>query len=362
MGLFSKKYCDICGAKIGMFANCRIADGNMCKNCESMLSPWTGDPRGYTVDTMRDHVHYRELNEKVFDSFSASVIYGDTGRLLIDEQQKWWMLAPAEHSDRKGDVLDYSQIVDYKTECREKQTECTFTGVYGAPVGYEPAEYSYRYDFFVTVHVSDFLTDTLTIRLNDKKVTSRKSYDYARYSDMLGCIADALEQMKSGAEAPEFRRPVQYDPVMIARMDEEYEAERKEQKKRMRAYEAEYCGVMSVPAQDIPRRRAPRPVVHPIPVAPPRHGGFGAGAGIPKPPAGPRPGVGGPHVPGMGIPKPPAGPRPGMGIPKPPAGPRPGAGGPAGRSIGRGGIGGPSGRGGIGGPSGRGGIGGPGRK
>ena len=37
MGLFDKKYCSICGEKIGLFGNRKLEDGNLCKNCEAKL-------------------------------------------------------------------------------------------------------------------------------------------------------------------------------------------------------------------------------------------------------------------------------------------------------------------------------------
>ena len=40
MGLFDKKYCDICGEKIGLLGNRKLADGNLCKDCAAKLSPW----------------------------------------------------------------------------------------------------------------------------------------------------------------------------------------------------------------------------------------------------------------------------------------------------------------------------------
>ena len=33
MGLFDKKYCDICGNKIGLLGNKKLEDGNLCKDC-----------------------------------------------------------------------------------------------------------------------------------------------------------------------------------------------------------------------------------------------------------------------------------------------------------------------------------------
>ena len=40
MGLFDKKYCDICGEKIGLLGNRKLEDGNLCKDCARKLSPF----------------------------------------------------------------------------------------------------------------------------------------------------------------------------------------------------------------------------------------------------------------------------------------------------------------------------------
>ena len=38
MGLFDKKYCDICGEKIGLLGNRKLDDGNLCKECAKKKS------------------------------------------------------------------------------------------------------------------------------------------------------------------------------------------------------------------------------------------------------------------------------------------------------------------------------------
>ena len=40
MGLFEKKYCDVCGEKIGLLGNRKLEDGNLCKDCAKKLSPF----------------------------------------------------------------------------------------------------------------------------------------------------------------------------------------------------------------------------------------------------------------------------------------------------------------------------------
>lgn len=41
MGFFDKKYCDVCGEKIGLLGNRKLEDGNLCKDCAAKLSPFS---------------------------------------------------------------------------------------------------------------------------------------------------------------------------------------------------------------------------------------------------------------------------------------------------------------------------------
>ena len=50
MGLFDKKYCDICGEKIGLLGNRKLEDGNLCKDCARKLSPFFSERRNSTVE------------------------------------------------------------------------------------------------------------------------------------------------------------------------------------------------------------------------------------------------------------------------------------------------------------------------
>ena len=65
MGLFSKKYCEFCGEKLGLFGNTTLKDGYMCKNCARKLSPWMTDRRECTVEEIKRHLMYRAQNQRV---------------------------------------------------------------------------------------------------------------------------------------------------------------------------------------------------------------------------------------------------------------------------------------------------------
>ena len=64
MGLFDKKYCDICGEKIGLLGNRKLENGNLCKNCAQKLSPWFSDRRNSTVEKTRKRSRHSTQPER----------------------------------------------------------------------------------------------------------------------------------------------------------------------------------------------------------------------------------------------------------------------------------------------------------
>ena len=75
MGLFDKKYCDICGEKIGLLGNRKLEDGNLCKNCAAKLSPFFSERRRSTVEDIKRQLAYREENEKLVRDFNPDVMF-----------------------------------------------------------------------------------------------------------------------------------------------------------------------------------------------------------------------------------------------------------------------------------------------
>ena len=72
MGLFDKKYCDICGEKIGLLGNCKLDDGNLCKECAQKLSPWFEERRHSTVEEIKRQLAYREQNKELVQKFNVT--------------------------------------------------------------------------------------------------------------------------------------------------------------------------------------------------------------------------------------------------------------------------------------------------
>ena len=56
MGLFDKKYCDICGEKIGLLGNRKLSDGNMCKDCAKGISLHLTERKQFSVADVKEHL------------------------------------------------------------------------------------------------------------------------------------------------------------------------------------------------------------------------------------------------------------------------------------------------------------------
>ena len=61
MGLFDKKYCDICGEKIGLLGNRKLEDGNLCKDCARKLSPFFSERRNSTVEDIKRQLKFQTI-------------------------------------------------------------------------------------------------------------------------------------------------------------------------------------------------------------------------------------------------------------------------------------------------------------
>ena len=87
MGLFDKKYCDICGAKIGLLGNRKLENGNLCKDCARKLSPFFSERRSSTVEEIRQQLEYREQNKQVVAAFNPTKVISADMTLYIDEDK-----------------------------------------------------------------------------------------------------------------------------------------------------------------------------------------------------------------------------------------------------------------------------------
>lgn len=171
MGFFDKKYCDVCGDKIGLLGNRKLEDGNLCKNCAKKLSPWFDERRHSTVEQIKKQLAYREENQTKAAAFNCSRTFGKGGtKLYIDDgARKFAVHRGNDFASGNPDILDFSQAAGCDLDIRENRREMKRT-VDGKSVSYNPPRFEYSYDFKVTVRVSHPYFDDMAFDLNGGSV------------------------------------------------------------------------------------------------------------------------------------------------------------------------------------------------
>jgi len=207
MGLFSKKFCDVCGGKIGMMGNRKLEDGNLCKDCAKLLSPFFSDRRRSTVADIKEQLAYREANKAAVAAFNTTRTLGKGTKVLLDEDAKKFVVTSARKlEDGNPDVLDYSQVTGCNIDVEEDRTEQKQKDEEGKEISYKPPRYVYTYDFNVIIHVNHPWFDEIRFRLNNQSIRSaettgsaeggRKSADYRECEALAEEIKGALTQVR----------------------------------------------------------------------------------------------------------------------------------------------------------------------
>lgn len=236
MGLFDKKYCDICGEKIGLLGNRKLEDGNLCKDCAKKLSPWFSDRRRSTVEDIKGQLAYREENREKAAQFRTTRSFGEDWKVLLDEDHRWFTVTRTRDlAEANPDILDFDAITGCRMDIDESRTELTREDADGKEVSYVPPRYEYSYDFFLVISVRHPYFDEMRFSLNSSsvyyepqklpqrtpmshapmdrpsgrpkminasRVDPEDCAEYRKYRQMGDEICQALEQARSGDKQP----------------------------------------------------------------------------------------------------------------------------------------------------------------
>lgn len=171
MGLFDKKYCDICGEKIGLLGNRKLENGNLCKNCAKKLSPWFSDRRNSTVEEIRAQLTYREENQEKVAAFHTTRTLGTDTKVLLDEDAGKFMVTRARNLvEANPDVLDFADVTGCNLDIDESRTELKREDKEGREISYNPPRYEYSYDFYITIFVNNDYFDEIRFKINSGSV------------------------------------------------------------------------------------------------------------------------------------------------------------------------------------------------
>ena len=171
MGLFDKKYCDVCGEKIGLLGNRKLEDANLCKKCAAKLSPWFSERRHSTLEEIKAQLAYREDNKEEVANFHTTRTFGRYMKLYVDENQKKFLVTREKDlAEANPDVISFSQVTGCELDIDENRRELFRKDKEGKSISYEPRRYEYSYDFYIIIHVNHPYFDEIRFQLNGSSV------------------------------------------------------------------------------------------------------------------------------------------------------------------------------------------------
>ena len=193
MGLFDKKYCSICGEKIGFLGNRKLEDGNLCKDCARKLSPFFSERRHSTVAEIEEQLAYREANKERVAAFHPTRTINCREYLILDEDKRQMIVTDHRNcKDENPDVVDFADVTGCDLDVVESRRELYYRNSEGKNVSYEPKRYEYSYAFNMTVAVNNPYFTEIPLRINQNEVKNRMGADYHRAELAAAEIRDIL--------------------------------------------------------------------------------------------------------------------------------------------------------------------------
>ena len=194
MGLFEKKYCDICGEKIGLLGNRKLEDGNLCKDCAKKLSPFFSDRRNSTVEEIRQQLAYREENERRLADFHPDSTFGRLKKVYVDRAgEKFIMTTATNWRDANPDLISFSQVTGVDTDIHENKKEIYYKDDEGKSKSYNPRRYEHDYEFNVTILVDSPWFDKIELELSSGNRPNSPYTDlYRQYEEQMHTLSDIL--------------------------------------------------------------------------------------------------------------------------------------------------------------------------
>ena len=191
MGLFDKKFCDVCGEKIGLLGNRKLEDGNLCKDCAGKLSVWFNDRRHTTLSGIKEQLADREANRAKANAFVMTKFFGDCDTVIMfDENRRTFAVcSKKDMPEGNPDIIELSRVTYCSPDAKEYKKEITYKDGNGNTQSYNPKRYEYSYDFYYEIHVNHPYIDEIRFRLNSMKVELREATKGEQVSSVLGILA-----------------------------------------------------------------------------------------------------------------------------------------------------------------------------
>ena len=178
MGLFDrfkKQDCEICGKEVGMFGYKKLEDGEICKDCIKLLSPWFDDRRHSTAHQIKQQLNYREQNRAALSGFRPTVAYGERytlrAELVNGVPTRFVVERTDNYKEENADIISFRDVISFNIDVQESKRELMARNSKGEEISYNPPRYEYSYDFYAEIRVNHPYFDEITFQLNRESVT-----------------------------------------------------------------------------------------------------------------------------------------------------------------------------------------------
>lgn len=180
MGLFDrfkKQDCEICGKEVGMFGYKKLEDGEICKDCVKLLSPWFEDRRHATVAQIKEQLVYREQNAKEHENFTVSRKIGDEEYYMYIEEvngvpTRFFVTCRSDYKAENPDIISFKDVISCVTDIQVRDEEMKQKNAEGQMVSYRPPRYKHHHDFYIKMEIrNNPYFDDIKFRINGSTIT-----------------------------------------------------------------------------------------------------------------------------------------------------------------------------------------------
>ena len=180
MGLFDrfkKQDCEICGKEVGMFGYKKLEDGEICKDCVKLLSPWFEDRRHATVAQIKEQIAYREQNAKEHENFTISRKIGDEEYYMYIEEvggvpTRFFVTNRSDYKAENPDIISFKDVASCVTDIQVRDEEIKQKNAEGQMVSCNPRRYKHHHDFYIKMEIrNNPYLDDIKFRINGSCIT-----------------------------------------------------------------------------------------------------------------------------------------------------------------------------------------------
>lgn len=222
-----------------MFGYKKLEDGEICKDCVKLLSPWFDDRRHSTVAQIKQQLTYREENRAALNTFRPTVAFGERytlrAELVNGVPTRFVVERTDSYKEENADIISFRDVTSFNIDVQESKQELMARNSKGEEVSYNPPRYEYSYDFYAEIHVNHPYFDEISFQLNRDSVeletverrpgfgTVRTGFDptlYPEYRQYRGECDELEELFQAGMQgmalkgfAPAVQPIIQATPV-----------------------------------------------------------------------------------------------------------------------------------------------------